>query len=147
MWGRGNSIKLSLSAGTPDPWSRFRHPFTILIINNLQIHGLWILFSSKSQAFGLGQTIWGNLGIFGWFISTYFGTVSPLSVFSINQPVFLQKTKPLYPNPKYLFAIGIWIWAAKNRVFVVCGWALNQPPINPQLNLILSNFHPQHIFI
>jgi hypothetical protein len=33
--------------------------------------------------------------------------VSPLSMFSINQPLFLQKTKPLYPNPKYLF--GIWI--------------------------------------
>jgi hypothetical protein len=30
-----------------------------------------------------------------------------LSMFSINQPVFLQKTKPLYPNPKYLFGIGI----------------------------------------
>ena len=25
-----------------------------------------------------------------------------LFMFSINQPIFLQKTKPLYPNPKYL---------------------------------------------
>jgi hypothetical protein len=33
--------------------------------------------------------------------------VSPLSMFSINQPFFLQKTKPLYPHPKYLFGIGI----------------------------------------
>ena len=33
--------------------------------------------------------------------------VSPLSMFSINQPLCLQKTKPLYPNPKYLFGIGI----------------------------------------
>ena len=69
-------------------------------------------FSSKSQTFGLGQTIWadkfwGILGIFGQFISTHFGTVSPLSMFSINQPLFLQKTKLLYPNPKYLFRIGI----------------------------------------
>jgi hypothetical protein len=32
--------------------------------------------------------------------------VSPLSMFSINQPLFLQKTKPLYQNPKYLFGIG-----------------------------------------
>jgi hypothetical protein len=60
------------------------------------------------------------LGAFGvfmadWrFISTHFGTVSPLSMFSINQPLFLQKTKPLYPNPKYLFGIGILIWAEKN---------------------------------
>ena len=30
-----------------------------------------------------------------------------LSMFFINQPLFLQKTKPLYPNPKYLFGIGI----------------------------------------
>ena len=27
----------------------------------------------------------------------------------LNQPLFLQKTKPLYPNPKYLFGIGIGI--------------------------------------
>jgi hypothetical protein len=32
---------------------------------------------------------------------------SSLSMFSINQPLFLQKTKPLYPNPKYIFWIGI----------------------------------------
>ena len=37
---------------------------------------------------------WGIWGISGRFISTYFGTVSPLSMFSINQPLFLQKTKP-----------------------------------------------------
>ena len=65
------------------------------------------LFSAKSQTFGLGQTIWedkfwGIWGTFGQFISTHFGTVSPLSMFSINQPLFLQKTNPLYPNPKYL---------------------------------------------
>ena len=76
------------------------------------------LFSSKSQAFGLGQTIWedkfwGILVIFGQFISTQFGTVSPLFMFSINQ-YFYKKNKPLYPNPKYLFRIGIWILAAKN---------------------------------
>jgi hypothetical protein len=34
-------------------------------------------------------------------------TVFPLSMFFIHQPLFLQKTKPLYPNPKYLFGIGI----------------------------------------
>ena len=66
----------------------------------------------KSQTFGLGQTNWADKfwdiwGIFGQTISTHFGTVSPLSMFSINQPLFLQKTKPLYPNPKYSFGIGI----------------------------------------
>ena len=38
-------------------------------------------------------------GIFGQTISTHFGTVSPLSMFSIIQPLFLQKTKSLYPLP------------------------------------------------
>ena len=35
-------------------------------------------------------------------------------MFSINQPLFLQKTKRLDPNSKYLFGIGIWIWATKS---------------------------------
>ena len=55
----------------------------------------------------LGRQFWQiNFGafevLFIQFISTLFGTVSPLSIFSINQLLFLQKTKPLYPNPKYL---------------------------------------------
>ena len=54
-------------------------------------HGVWTpheaFFSSKSQTFGFGQTnwadrFWGIWGIFGRFISTNFGTVSPLSIFS-----------------------------------------------------------------
>ena len=55
----------------------------------------------------LGRKLWGIWGIFGQTISTHFGTVSPLSTFSIIQPLFLHKTKPLYPHPKYLFGIGI----------------------------------------
>ena len=50
---------------------------------------------------------WVIWGILGRFISTHFGTVSPLSMSFINQPLFLQKTKPLYLNPKYLYGIGI----------------------------------------
>ena len=45
--------------------------------------------------------------IFGKTISTHFGTVSPLSMVSIIQPLFLQKAKHLYPHPKHLF--GIWV--------------------------------------
>ena len=58
-------------------------------------------FSLISQTFALGQI---NLGAFGEFsaelsaVSTHFGTVSPLSMFST---IFLQK-KSLYPYPKYL---------------------------------------------
>ena len=38
-----------------------------------------------------------NFGAFGVFSAnfTHFGTVRPLSIFSINQSLFLQKTKPL----------------------------------------------------
>ena len=63
----------------------------------------WSLFSLKSRSSGFGQTKWANKfwgiwGIFGWTISTHFSAVSPLSMFSIIQPLFLKKTKPLYPN-------------------------------------------------
>ena len=64
-----------------------------------------------------GWKFWGVWGIFGWTISTHFGTVSSLSMFFIIQSLFLQKSKPLYPTPKYLFGSGIWIWAAKNLRF------------------------------
>ena len=37
-------------------------------------------------------------GIFRRFIGSHLGTMSPLSISSINQSLFLQKTKPLYPN-------------------------------------------------
>ena len=66
----------------------------------------------KSQIFGFGQTNWaenyrGIWSIFGQFISTHFGTLSPMFMFSINQLLSLKKTEPLYPNLKYLFRIGI----------------------------------------
>ena len=79
-------------------------------------HGLWTaneaFFSLESRTFGLGQTnwadkFWGIWGIFGQTISTHFGTVSPWSMFSIIQPLFLQKTKHLYPHPNFSFGIGI----------------------------------------
>ena len=60
----------------------------------------WSLFSSKSQTFGFGQTnwtnnFWGIWGIFGWTISTHVGTVSPLSMFFVNEVLFaLQKAEP-----------------------------------------------------
>ena len=81
-----------------------------------QYHGLRMpneaFFLSKSQTFGLAQTIWadkfwGIWGIFGQVISTHFGTVSPLSMFFINQLLFLQKTKPLYSNHKYLLDLKL----------------------------------------
>ena len=66
-----------------------------IIVDSLYdfVHGQWKpnegFFSSKSQTFVLRQTIWadqfwGNWAIFELFISTHFGTVSPLPMFSIN---------------------------------------------------------------
>ena len=58
----------------------------------------WSLCSLKPQ-------FW---GIFGQTISTHFGTVSPLSMFSTLQLPFLQKTKPLYPHSTS--QTSIWDW-------------------------------------
>ena len=81
----------------------------------------WSLFHWNPELLGLGRQIGQiNSGAFGvligWIISTHFGTVSPLSMFNIPlfNHYFYNKTKPLYPHPKYLFGIVIWIWAAKN---------------------------------
>ena len=76
----------------------------------LLMHGLRML--NEAFSFGLEETnwsdkFWGIWGVFGQTISTHFGTVSPLSIFSIIQPLFQQKTKPLYPHAKYPFGIGI----------------------------------------
>ena len=43
----------------------------------------------------------------------------PSPCFPLINHYFYKKTKPLYPNPKYLFGIGVWIWAAKNLGFSV----------------------------
>ena len=53
-------------------------------------------FFENPKLLGLGRQIGlkilgGILGIFGQFISTHFGTDSLLSMFSINQPLFLKK--------------------------------------------------------
>ena len=92
------------------------HTYHLSTKNNEEEHRIQTpneaFFHQNPKLFWLGQTIWadkswGIWGIFGQFISTHFGAVSSLSIFSINQPLFLQKTKPLYPNPKYLFGIRI----------------------------------------
>ena len=78
-------------------------------------HGLRTLneafFSLKSQTFGLGQFGQIDFGAFGVFlnrfISIHFGTVSPLSMFSINQPLFQQQKKSLYiPIPNIHLEMG-----------------------------------------
>jgi hypothetical protein len=67
-------------------------------------------FLIKIQNLGrqIGQINSGAFGVFSAKLSaSIFVKVRPMSIFSIMQPVFLQKTKPLYPHPKYFFEIGI----------------------------------------
>ena len=99
----------------------FRNCFQIFIPQQfLKISFLLLIFEGTDYGRPMKSFIYQNpkllcLGIrsiFGQFISTHFATVSPLSMFYINQLLFLKKPKPLYPHPKYLFGIGIWIWAA-----------------------------------
>ena len=63
-------------------------------------HGLWMpneaSFHRNPKLLGLGRQFGHiNFGTFGLFSAnlsaTIFGTVSPLRMFSINQPLFLQK--------------------------------------------------------
>ena len=64
-------------------------------------------FIEMQNFWASADKFWDIWGIFCQTISTNFAshTVSPLFMFAINKPLFLQKTKPLYPNPKY-----IWDW-------------------------------------
>ena len=49
----------------------------------------------------IGQIYSGAFGVFSAELS------APMSMFSIIQPLFLQKTKLLYPRPKHLFGIEV----------------------------------------
>ena len=84
-------------------------------------------FFMKSRTVGLGQTnragqFWSIWSIFGQDYQYHFGTVSPLSMFSIIQPLLLQKDQ----HPKYSFGIGVWIWNSKISDTLVCPWSVGQ---------------------
>ena len=85
-----------------------------MIFTLVEEHGLLTpneaFFHRNPKPLGLGNLADKFGGIFGQFISTHFGTLSPFSMFSINQPLFLQKTKPSYPT--------------KSQIFI-CDWDLN----------------------
>ena len=63
----------------------------------------------------LGRKIW---GIFGRTISTHFGTVSPYSMFSIIQPLLLQKFTPLYPHSQYFLELRFGPQRIRDLAFV-----------------------------
>ena len=54
-----------------------------------------------------GQIHFGALMVFLLIYKHPIWYCESLVMFSINQLLFLQKTQPFYPNPKYLFGIGI----------------------------------------
>ena len=77
-------------------------------------YGRPMKFSLKSRTFvflaladELGRYILGHMGYFrlNYQHPLYFGTVNPLFMFTLIQPIFLQKTKPLLPHSKYLYGI------------------------------------------
>ena len=57
------------------------------------------------------------------------------SMLFINQPIFLQKTKTIYPSPKYLFGIRIRFWATKIYEFSHCVSVLRSWPVTKPLQI------------
>ena len=67
----------------------------LLACNGLKTRTMDAHGHCNSELLGLGRQIGQiNSGDLGYFRPNYFGTVSPLSIFSIIQLSFLQKTKP-----------------------------------------------------
>ena len=61
--------------------------------------------------------------------------MSPLSMCSFNQPLFLQKTKPLDPNSKHLFGVGNCIWDTMNLGF------------SHRVSIVRANMHNQICYL
>ena len=110
--------------------------------NSLTTDARWSLFSTISQTF---WPIWQIVRInFGIFLAELSAPILALWVHCpcfplINHYFYKKLSLYLYPYPKYLFRIGIWIWAAKNygfchRVSVV------RAPINFFFDLIWFDF-------
>ena len=75
------------------------------------IHGLRTpneaFFHWNPELLGLGRQIRQKiLGYLGYFRPNVSGPILVQWVLSIIQPLFLQKTKPLYPHPKYFLGLG-----------------------------------------
>ena len=69
-------------------------------------------FFRKSQTFGLGQTNWAKLSA---LILVH--TLGPLSIFSINQPLILQKKLSLYIHiPNIYLGLGFEFEFGQQRI-------------------------------
>ena len=98
-------------------------------------------YGRPMKPFGLGQTIWadtfwGILVIFGQFISTHFGTVSPLSMFSILvNHYFYKKLSLCIHIENFNFGLGFEFGPQRTRdsAFVCTG---REATGNPQKALM-----------
>ena len=92
-------------------------------LNNEFMYGLRTpnkaFFHWNPELLGLGRQIGQiNSGAFGVFSAKLSAPILVQWVscpcFPLFKNYFYKKTKPLYPHPKYLFGIGIWVWAKKD---------------------------------
>ena len=97
---------------------------------SLKTHSLyfswWVILLTVVIVFAEFPRVVGLLHLKSWdqrkkkTISTHFGTVSPLSMFFIILPLYIQKTKPLYTsNPFPVIIKGISLCANSHREFPV----------------------------
>jgi hypothetical protein len=59
------------------------------------------------MADNLGKLVLGHFGIFGQFITTQFGAVSLLPIFSTNQPLFYKKRSLYIQVPNINLGLGL----------------------------------------
>ena len=104
-WGQAYLVGIICPHPPPD-WNRVNHGLRTLNED---------FFHWNPELLGLSRQI-GQINKF-WGIWSIFGKTTvhwvPCPCFPLFKHCFWF-TKPLYTHPKYLFGIGIWIWAAKN---------------------------------
>ena len=60
-------------------------------------------------------------------------------MFSINQPLFLQKTKPLYPNPNIYLGLGFEFEYTLQRIrdlAIVCPQSVSNARLGPEVQIL-----------
>ena len=93
------------------------HSFSILYLYS---YGLRMpneaFFHWNSKVLGLGRQIGQiNFGAFGVFSAKLSAPILVLSMFSMIQPLFLQKSKPINSQPKIYLGLGFEFWPQRIR--------------------------------
>ena len=114
---RGNAFRIDLPIYIHEHWIPPSLPFhfPLYMYTRTTDTQRGVFFCENPKLLGLGRQIgMKSFGAFGVFSANLSAPIliqrvlcsrSALFMFSMNQPLILQKTKPLY---------SIWIWAAKN---------------------------------